>query len=370
MLSGVILILVLLALGISASMKKTNALDVETVKREALVNTVEVNGNYTVALESKVISPAKGVITEIFVRNNDEVKKDDKLFHVESTASSEEKAKAYSDYLLAKTALDSAKATQLSLQAAMFEKWEAFKELAESDDYEEGNGTPKYTNRAVPEFHISEKEWLSSEESYKNQQTVVMQAQAALHTATLHYQATQDITVTSPASGTIVNFGKKVNDQVLGDASPVLIIVDLRNPSIVTSINEVNITRVAVGQKAKIVFDALPDNTYQGVVESIDTVGTEMQGTITYNVRIVMTDVIPEVKPGMTAQVSIETFRKENALTVSNLALIKKDGKTYVRKTSGKNNDLTEVEIGTRGLTKTEVLRGISEGDKILIPEE
>src|SRR6185437_15265647 len=57
-----------------------------TVKRENLVDTVQVSGTYTTAAQTIVTSPANGTISQLYVKNGQEVKKGVPLFHVESTA--------------------------------------------------------------------------------------------------------------------------------------------------------------------------------------------------------------------------------------------------------------------------------------------
>lgn len=338
-----------------------------TVQKETLINTVSVNGNYFVASQTDVLSPSKGIITDLYVDNDSFVRTGDNLFHVKSTATPEEKSKAYADYLLAKTNLDHAQSTKLALQAEMFSKWDAFKELAEGDNYEKEDGTPKTENRVLPEFHIPEKEWLAAESAYKNQTTVLSQTQAALNTTWLAYKATHDITVTATADGEIANLLKKAGDQVESQ-TPVLIIANFNNPSVIASVNEVNIPRIKLGQKARIVFDALPAREYTGIVENINQIGIKTQGSVNYDTKIMLTNSDSFIKPGMTAQITIETLKKHNILTIPNRSIITKNNRNYVQK-SDRNKTITEVIIGEKGLTKSEILKGLKPGEKIIIPD-
>ncbi len=169
----------------------------------------------------------------------------------------------------------------------------------------------------------------------------------------------------SQVAGQVVNLGKKIGDEVAASTPPVLLIADFTNPAVTSEISEVNIPRIRVGQEAKMVFDAFPDSPFTGTVEMIDTVGTNKQGTIVYSVRIGAARAPEGVRPAMTAAVTIETMRKDNVLTVPNTAITVKNGKNYVTK----NGRLVEIEFGVRGLTKTEVVSGINEGDTISVPK-
>ncbi len=353
------------------SLNKPEQITEYTVQTETLVNTVSVNGSYQIASQIDVLSPSKGIITQLFVENNSFVRTGDNLFHIKSTATPEEKSKAYADYLLAKTSLDQARSTQLALQAEMFSKWDKFKELAEGDDYEKEDGTPKTENRALPEFHIPEKEWLAAESAYKNQNTVLAQAQAALNTAWLEYQSTRDITVTATADGEVVNLLKKAGDQVdsrMTGADPVLIIANFNNPSVLASVNEINIPRIKTGQKTRIVFDALPNRKYNGVVDRIDSIGVKTQGSVNYDAKIILNNSDSFIKPGMTAQIIIETINKPSVITIPNRAIITKNNRNYVQMRD-RNKNMTEVIIGEKGLIKSEVIKGLVPGDKIIIPD-
>ncbi len=147
---------------------------------------------------------------------------------------------------------------------------------------------------------------------------------------------------------------------------PVLIISDLSNPVITASVDQVNMPRIKIGQKAGIVFDALPNQTFTGVVSSMDTVGIKTQGTTDYNVGIKVNNVPRDIMPNMTASITLETARKVNILTIPNDAIIKKNGENFVQLAGDDKNILTPVSLGLKGLTKTEVVSGLSIGDKVV----
>lgn len=342
-----------------------------TVQKEDIISTLLINGTYSTASQVEVHSPANGIIAKLYVSDGTTVKKGDPLFHIESTATEEEKASAYATFLQAKTAVDVANATAYTLRSTMYTNWKKFTDLATNGTYQHGDGSPDDTNRLnAAEFQEAEDNWHAAETSYKNQQTVVTQAQAALRSATFSYNATQSITVNAPAAGTVVNFQKKVGDQVKNTQSlPILIISDLRNPVVIASVDQVNMPRIKLGQKASIVFDALPDQTFSGSVDSLDTVGTKTQGTTSYNVGIVVHDVSEDAKPNMTTSITLETLRKEGVIAIPNTAIIEKNEHMYVQKNGQDIGHLTEIKVGVKGLTKTEILQGLSTGDTIILPQ-
>lgn len=372
-------------------LEKPNTELTYTVQKENLVDTVQVSAIYTTAAQTKVISPAKGIIIELFVSNNDEVKKGDPLFHVESTATTEERAAANADYQNAVNNLKIAQQNKEAADATMWTEHTTLLDARNDQKYKNENSQNPSTKKDYTELEKqsidaavtqAEKDFKVAEKKYLEADSAVSAEQADLTKAQLALAATKSITVKAPAAGTIVNLQKQVGDQVVAQSStsqalaqlglggttdttpPVLVIANLGNPALTASISEAYIPRIEVGQKAEIVFDALKDKTFNGLVESIDTVGTVMNGIVTYNARFSGQSIPLNIKPNMTALVTIETLKKENVLTVPNSAIIQRDGKNYVQKTNSKN-EMFEVELGTKGIAKSEIVSGLSDGTVI-----
>ncbi len=370
-----IIVLCILVVGgiLFFALKPQNA-NVYTVRRETLVNTLLINGTYSVASQTRVYSPTNGIITKLFVQNNDEITKSGSpLFHAASTATDDQKKAAYANYLATVATYNTDNALLFNLQSTMYSAWQTYMDVATNSTYQNSDGSPVTNSRVLTPFTTAQDNWLGAEQAYKNQQSILAKDQAAVASTKLLYDETQDVTVTAPIVGKVVNLAAKVGDQVSAQSItdptilPVLIIADFRNPVVTSSVDQVNMPRVKIGQPATIVFDALPDQKFSGNVTTMDTVGTKTQGTATYNVGIIVNNVSQDVKPNMTASLLIETLRKVDILTVPNIAIIAKGGKNYVQKEGMK--DPTEIVLGAKGLTKTEVVSGLSLGDKIVIPQ-
>ncbi len=339
-----------------------------TVTRENLVDTVQVSGTYTTSSQVNVYSFANGVITKLYVKNGNKVQRGDNLFHVESTATSDQQKAAYATYLSATTQLQTDQATLYSLQSTMYSAWKKFTDLATNSTYQNSDGSPNTTNRVLPEFTTAQDDWLSAEALFKNQQNVISKDQAQVASALLTYQETQSVTVTSPASGTITNLLLSDGDQVVASAVtgafPVLVVANLQNPYINASISEDYAARVSNGQKVSIVFDSLPNQSFQGIVEGVDMVGTDTDGIITYDARIKTSNLPAAIKPNMTAVITIETLRIDNVLDVPNSAIITKNSADYVE--DANSHRLIPVVAGTRGMAKTVIAKGVTAGTVII----
>jgi HlyD family secretion protein len=342
----------------------------DTVKVATIVDTVSESGNIQ-SNQLTVYSISSGIIEELYVKNGDAVKKGDKLFKVKSTASDQDKASAYASYLSAKNSLASAQAKINSLQAAEFKANQTFMN---------GKGSSNDPDKSDPTYIQENANWLQAEADYKNQAIAISQAQAALNSASLSYQATQDSIVTAQVAGTIANVSYSVGDQVTASmntssntntsASSVLVIGTETENVIKIQINEVDVNKVKVGQEATITISAIKDKTYSGEVTRVDDYGTDTSGVITYNVYVKVKNPDEQIRPLMSAVVVIQTTKHENALVVPNSAVKPyKGGKAVqVKDTSKPGNQLKYVQVktGIKNTSQTEILEGLTQGTQIV----
>lgn len=352
---------------------------VYTVGRENLVNTVLANGTFTISQNTPVDTPSTGILTAVYIANGKTVKKGDKLFHVQSTATDDERKTANASYQAALSALQTARNTRQSDDVAMWTKQQAYLSAQNTEKYKNDHTKNPSTGNDytdIEKFAIdnavtqTKKDFEAAEEAYKTAGIAVQAAAAKVASTKQAYDETQSVTVAAPVAGKVANLLSQIGDQVDASAvSPVLVIANYGRPVLIASINEVNIARVSVGQKVNITFDGLPGRTFYGRVEGVDSVGTKTQGTVTYSAKILMDSTNPDIKPNMTASVTIETARRDGVLTVPNIAITEKNGGDYVQRQDMKQGSLSKITVGLRGLTKSEVLSGLTEGDKILVPQ-
>lgn len=151
-------------------------------------------------------------------------------------------------------------------------------------------------------------------------------AQAAVDAA----QATLDRThLLAPFGGTVtevdVNTGDLVNT---GDAA--FRIDDLANLYIDLQISEVDLASLKVGQQATLEFDAIPDKQYTGTVTEIGMIGAVSQGVVNYPVTVLITNADEDIRPGMTASVTIIVAQQDGVLMVPNKAIHTSNGQKTV----------------------------------------
>lgn len=206
-------------------------------------------------------------------------------------------------------------------------------------------------------------------------------------------QQLNNMTVTSPIDG-VVTVRNNNNGDNVQSGKTVLSIIDPKSLKIKASVDELDISKVAPGQKVQVKFNAIEGKAYEATVETISSVGATTNNVTTYSVVIGLKDQTG-VMIGMTANVNIEVQSKQGALAISTEALINRNGKKYVmlpaeasetaseqastgkqgnagnRKTSRQDTTgqgkLVEVQTGIQNANLVEITSGITEGQKVLI---
>ncbi len=339
------------------------------VERGTIISNVSASGTVQQTNMVNITTQASGVIKKVFVKEGEVVSVGQKIAEIELDREGQQKnASAWSNYLSAKTNLDSAKATEYSLQSDMLSKWKTFYELSTSSTYQNSDGTPNEINRALPEFHIAEKDWLAAEAKYKNQAVVVNQAQASLENAWITYQLSSPI-ITAPSAGVIKSITIVPGMVLVSQTSPyrIAIIQKETKPLISINLTEIDVSKVKIGQKATITFDSLPNKTFTGKVVTIDRVGTTSNNVVSYPALIQLDTASLEIIPNMAANVSIIIETKNNVLLIPSTAIQTQAGQSVVRILKNGQEQQIPVEIGLQNENQTEIISGLSEGDEVII---
>ena len=134
--------------------------------------------------------------------------------------------------------------------------------------------------------------------------------------------------VYAPFAGTVADVDVHVGDPASSGTTVVTLIAD--NQVVVIPLNEVDVSKVSIGDKATMTFDAVDGLTLTGKVTAMDTVGTVTQGVVNYNVTISFDSTDPRVLPGMSSTASIITEVHPDVLTVPSSAVKTSANGSYV----------------------------------------
>lgn len=171
----------------------------------------------------------------------------------------------------------------------------------------------------------------------------------------------------APFDGTITQSSQVVGDQV-APGTVAFRIDDLSTMLVDVQVSEVDINSVAVGQSAILAFDAVLGKDYHGKVVEVGQAGDTLQGVVSFTVTIELTDADEQVKPGMTAAVSVIVEEVKGALLVPNRAVRLVDGERVVYILQDGLPVPINIQLGASSDTMSVLLGGdLKEGDSIIL---
>lgn len=144
----------------------------------------------------------------------------------------------------------------------------------------------------------------------------IQQQQANLDEAQVNLNYTNII---SPVDGTVVSRNVDVGQTVAASfQTPTLFLIakDLTKMQVDTNVSESDVGDVRMGQAAEFHVDAFPDRTFEGVIGQVRQAPISVQNVITYDVVVNVPNPELLLKPGMTANVTIVTARRDQALRI------------------------------------------------------
>ncbi|PIQ23694.1 hypothetical protein COW36_20135 [bacterium (Candidatus Blackallbacteria) CG17_big_fil_post_rev_8_21_14_2_50_48_46] len=186
--------------------------------------------------------------------------------------------------------------------------------------------------------------------------------------------------LTAPLPGTLV-YGKmrvgqdmipvKAGDSVKEGIEAVRL-VDLQQPLIRLTLNEIDAPQVQLGQKVKVSLDAWPELVLKGEVtrllpiarQTLSNDALEIQG-ITCEIRLEKPD--PHLRPGMTAQVDIQIQAMKGVLTVPTQALQQSKSESFVWVLEAGKAQKRKIKTGKSDALNTLVREGLKAGDTVIL---
>lgn len=193
------------------------------------------------------------------------------------------------------------------------------------------------------------------DDTIQSQSDAMRQAEISLENAK---EALENYTITSPISGTIVEKAYKAGEKT-EQGKELCKIYDLSYLTLTLNVDELDISKVQVGQKVTITADAVEGKTYEGVVTKVSVAGTTQNGYTTYPVTIQI-DEADGLMPGMNADATILMSASENALAIPQDALVR-DNKVLVTLDSPSAVNALE-DAAPEGYVYVSVTTGVSDG--------
>ena len=201
-------------------------------------------------------------------------------------------------------------------------------------------------------------------------------------------------TIISPINGVITRINAEVGEVVIfgtmnNPGTVILEVADLSTMLLVAQVDEADVGKLRVGQKATVYVQTFPDEEFKGVVDSIALTHRISPNTATkyFRTEILLEGDVQKLYSGLTAHVDIETITHENVLNVPSQAVLGRavdDLPLKIRENNpevdkdktftpvvycciGGKSVITPVKIGPSNLTHTIIKSGITEEDQIVV---
>lgn len=174
----------------------------------------------------------------------------------------------------------------------------------------------------------------------------------------------QDSVILSPISGIVTQQADLSPGQIVSSSDLIAQITNFSEILFSADVDEADIIKVKLGQKAEVTLNAYGDKVFSGKVKEIlPQVKTTSSGATTVTVKISLTN--PEIRPtyGLNGQASIIISESPNALVIPQEALI---GDNEVLVKIDKRVIKKQVSLGIRSDTGVEVTSGLSENEEVV----
>lgn len=343
--------------------KESVIYETAVIERRDIASYVTAIGTVSAVTTVEVGTQVSGTIKEIYVGYNSAVKKGQMIALIDPTTFEAQVEQAKANLMQAKAALQKAKATFEDAQRNLNRQ----KMLWDRDLIARSDLDSAQTNYDLAVAGVSEAE------------ANVYQAQAALKRAETDLGYTR---IYSPVDGIVVSRDVDAGQTVAASfQTPTLFTIaqDLTKMQIETNVDEADIGEVKEGLSVTFTVDAYPDTVFSGIIKQVRIASSVVENVVTYPVIIDVANPDLMLKPGMTANVTIITDKKEDVLAVPSAALRYRPS-DYLGNTlrgrviwvleNGKPSP-KEVKVGITDGAYVEILQGdLSEGQLVVIGEE
>ncbi|HXI10667.1 MAG TPA: efflux RND transporter periplasmic adaptor subunit [Thermodesulfobacteriota bacterium] len=338
----------------SGNDNSTGPIKTVKVKRADLKLEIVSTGTVTPDVEVVVKSKAGGEITSFPFNEGDKIKKGETVVKLDPKTEETRTKQAEAVVLISRAKLDKARVSLKDAEVKLKRSKELFGEgIISRQELDDAEIT---LEKSRTDLKLAEAEVLQSEEAFKEAK-----------------ERLDDTQIKAPFTGTILNKDVDVGHVIsstlssASEGTPLFTMANLDNIYVNAQVDEVDISRVAVGQTATVAVDSLPGRTFNGRVERIAPKGKVERTVTIFDVVIIITDKDKELlKPGMTAAVSILTDIVKDALIVPNEALRTKNGATGVYVMQGGSPNFVKVETGKTDGILTELRSGVKEGEEVV----
>ena len=275
------------------------------LEKGTVISAISATGTVNPVTTVQVGSQVSGTIQKLLVDYNSRVKKGQVIAEIDPAIFLAQVEQARGNYLNAQATLQKARVVLADAKRTLERNKQLLSQgiVAQSD------------------FDASQTAFDSALAGIKSAEAGVTQYRGTLMLAETNLK---NSIIRSPVDGVVISRSIDVGQTVAASfQTPTLFSIaqDLTKMQIDTSVDEADISRARLEQTATFTVDAFPDRTFKGRVTQIRSAPITVQNVVTYIVVVQVDNKELQLKPGMTANVSIETGRREGVLRLPSAAL-------------------------------------------------
>ena len=355
----------------SSNSKQETTYLTESVTRGNVEKTVVASGSVESVNEVDVGAQVSGKITKLYVKLGQEIKKGEMIADIDSTTQI--------------NTLNTKKAALVSYQAQLKAKKTAYDVALSSYNRLSKLYTQKATS--LDSLNSAKSTLDNAKAEMEAIEANIKQAEIEVNTAETNVGYTK---ITAPMDGTVISVpvseGQTVN---ANQTTPTIVtIADLSKMKIKPEISEGDITKVKAGQEVSFTILSDSQTVYHSVIDSVDPANTTITDSsstssstnssssssttsaIYYYANVLIDNPNRTLRIGMTTENNIKIANAKDVLLVSNMAIQKLDGKSFVNVLNDKNQpEQREVETGVQNDFQTEIKSGLNEGEKVIVSQ-
>ena len=380
-------VLAVVAWGLSALVGSAAGIDASrlaTIERGTMVRSVVATGKIEPMTKVEIKSKANGIIKVLHVEVDQQVREGDVLVELDkenlmarvresrATLQAARAAHEAAEAQHAKNAIE-AEGPEVEFAQRAYERAKSLSEqnlIAQSGLDETRNALDQAENRrraAGSQLAVAKAKVAEAAANVAQAQASADRAEEELANATIRAPIhgtilARDVEVGSPVSS-ILNMGAA--------ATPVLTLGDISHVFVRGKVDEADIGHVQLGQPARITVETFRDRVFKGRVTQISPLGVERDNVTNFEVRVSIDNPGNELKANMTANAEIVLEERTGALIVPEAAIAydaERKPSVDVFDPAAKNNRRrAPIRVGISNGTRTQVLDGVKEGDRVIL---
>jgi HlyD family secretion protein len=341
-----------------------------TVEKGDVARSVVATGKVQPLTKVEIKSKASGIVERLFVDYGDHVKMGQTLAELDREQLEASVREARANLLAAQAAYErnriEAEGPDLPFLLSALERARKL--------YADGLIAPSLLEDADKAYQMGKNKQTAAKSQAAMARAEVEKARASMERAETDLRYA---TITSPMDGLVLSRDVEVGDAVssilvLGsEATLVMTLGDVSEVYVLGKVDEADIGKVYLGQRARIVVESFKEKSFEGKVTKISPLGVEKDNVTTFEVRVSIHNPGGELKTNMTANAEVILEEKKGVLLVPESAVVyDKERKPSIevpdpRAEGGRRK--VAVKLGISNGVKTELAEGLREGDRVVL---